>query len=202
MRNVQKDVWDSVARSVNFTLNIDYQEFLNHVPLNSTILDFGCGYGRVTNELFNLGYERVVGIDTSFEMIARGKDNYPHLTLNHYEPPLIPAEDGQYDAIMCCAVLTCLPNKRTQNLAISELSRILKKSGIIYFAEFLQTKNRTYGEGGTFKTSFGVQMKHFRPQELLDLITQFKTISVKDNFEKSISGNDAASLQIIVKKEK
>ena len=72
MRHVQKDIWDSVAKSVNFTLNIDLQEFRNHVPLNSTILDFGCGYGRVTNKLFNLGYESVVGIDTLFEMIARG----------------------------------------------------------------------------------------------------------------------------------
>ena len=199
MEYMQTDIWNKVASSVNFTLDINYHEFQKYVPVENSVLDFGCGYGRIMNDLFDLGYEKIVGLDSSPEMIVRGKANYPHLSLHNYNSSKIPAPDNHYDAIMCCAVLTCIPTSSAQNEIVSELKRVLKNSGIIYFAEFLQTSNRTYGERGTFKTGFGAHMKHFTKQELLDLVADFRVISSIEKLEKSISGKNASSFQLVVK---
>ncbi|MGB5589292.1 MAG: class I SAM-dependent methyltransferase [Gammaproteobacteria bacterium] len=37
------------------------------------MLDYGCGYGRVTRLLTSMGYEAVLGYDISEAMLARGR---------------------------------------------------------------------------------------------------------------------------------
>lgn len=65
--------WNDVAASVEFTLKIDARQFRRRVPLCSRVLDYGCGYGRVTRLLTSMGYEAVLGYDISEAMLARGR---------------------------------------------------------------------------------------------------------------------------------
>ena len=55
--------WDSVADLVNFNLQISANDLMAAVPFEAKILDFGCGYGRITKQISELGYSEVVGID-------------------------------------------------------------------------------------------------------------------------------------------
>lgn len=73
--------WDYVAELVNFNLPISRDAFIATVPFESNILDFGCGYGRITQEISELGYNKIIGIDSSQEMINRGLSDYPKLDL-------------------------------------------------------------------------------------------------------------------------
>ena len=69
----QIEYWDRVAYEKKFNHPIRFDKFKQCVKYNANILDFGCGYGRTLNELRTNGYTNLIGIDSSMEMISRGK---------------------------------------------------------------------------------------------------------------------------------
>ena len=76
---MQSEAWDLVAKDVDFNLEIDTDEFMRQVSTDTSILDYGCGYGRTCKLLNSIGYNNILGVDTSPEMIKRGNLLYPHL---------------------------------------------------------------------------------------------------------------------------
>ncbi len=77
----QKDYWNSVAEEKKFTTVLDVELFSKYVSKNSKILDVGCGYGRILNELSESGFVDLTGIDSAEKMIKRGLREYPNLNL-------------------------------------------------------------------------------------------------------------------------
>src|SRR5258708_10591040 len=57
---------DSIAQRVDFIQAVVGE---NEIPVNSTILDAGCGTGRYATELARRGFQ-VCGVDRSTELIA------------------------------------------------------------------------------------------------------------------------------------
>src|SRR5688572_21249690 len=104
----QADYWDSVAEHKEFTHPFNFDQFELMTSRAAHILDYGCGYGRIVNELHNKGYENVVGLDFSSQLISRGKRLFPTLNLNVIENPIIPYPDKSFDAVILFAVLTCI----------------------------------------------------------------------------------------------
>ena len=72
----QKEYWDSVADEKTFTTPFQKNLFVEYVSKNERVLDVGCGYGRTLEELHQLGYEALTGLDFSEGMIRRGKNLY------------------------------------------------------------------------------------------------------------------------------
>lgn len=71
--------WDSGLYDQKHAFVAEYgKELLSYVPdnLEQAILDVGCGSGTLTVQLAKLG-ARVVGVDSSEEMIARAKNILP-----------------------------------------------------------------------------------------------------------------------------
>ncbi|MBR4421859.1 MAG: class I SAM-dependent methyltransferase, partial [Erysipelotrichaceae bacterium] len=58
----QKQYWNDVSATKEFTIPIDLEIFSHYVTKEDLILDVGCGYGRVMNELYELGYRNLIGI--------------------------------------------------------------------------------------------------------------------------------------------
>lgn len=58
------------------------------VPLGASILELGCGAGRVTAALLALGHA-VTGVDASAEMLAAARERAPEAVLveGHRRPP-------------------------------------------------------------------------------------------------------------------
>lgn len=79
-----KKYWDEVANSKEFTTPFKKEEFLNLVSMESKILDVGCGYGRTLNELYQLGYKDLIGLDFSTGMIEEGKNDFSPFGLDAY----------------------------------------------------------------------------------------------------------------------
>ncbi len=82
------------------------------------ILDLGCGSGQLTNEISKSG-ARVIGIDSSNEMVSEAKNNYPNLqffvkdaTSFQFERP--------FDAIFSNAVLHWVKNSKSAILSMYE----------------------------------------------------------------------------------
>lgn len=104
------------------------------LPINSKILDVGCGPGEMVADLVKIGFE-VWGTDISPEMISIAKDRMKeyqldvskyHLSTGDIEKVEFP--DKIFDAIICSGVVEYLP---TDTIWPGELIRILKPGGYL-----------------------------------------------------------------------
>lgn len=107
---------------------IDY--FMSHIKDGQTILDLGCGNGRLLNYLKNkeINY---TGLDNSQELINNAKQLYPKFCEKFFVADMfaLPFEDESFDVIFCLASFHHLPSKTLRLQALSEMKRVLKKDG-------------------------------------------------------------------------
>lgn len=110
----------------------------------STILDIGCGTGRTTIPLHNLGY-KVLGIDIVPEMIQNAKKIAQEKKLNiAYEvgdvTKLKCADDSFDNAIFSTNGFGQIPGKQKRQKAIEEIYRILKPGGCFILVAHARSK--------------------------------------------------------------
>lgn len=160
--------WDKVAHQVDFNLKIDRDRFTHLIGFQSKILDFGCGYGRITNELTKCGYADVVGIDPSSAMVERGLAMFPGLSLLHLADSVLPFADSCFDAVVTCAVFTCIPALEDRAKAASEIARVLKPGGLLHVSEFCSE------EGRAFTSGLGMPMYYGSAREMRHLLNMFQ----------------------------
>ncbi len=100
----------------------------------ATILDFGCGCGRVLRRWSNLTDTAVFGTDLNPELVDWCREQLPFasVSVNSAEPPAAYA-DEQFDAIYAFSVFTHMPAD-SQRLWLNEFRRILKRGGLLIFS--------------------------------------------------------------------
>ncbi len=98
-----------------------------------SILDFGCGVGRILRYWADMPNNRLFGTDYQPAAIQWCKANMPFATLttNSLEPHLDYTAES-FDLIYCLSVFTHLP-KSIHDEWFSEILRILKQGGLLYF---------------------------------------------------------------------
>ena len=200
MVDTQQHAWAQVANHVDFTLKPDIELFASRVPCDGTILDYGCGYGRICNDLYDHGYKKTVGIDTSAEMIARGRRTYPHLSLREISDHFIPYPADHFDGIVVCAVLTCIPASSQRRAVIHEIARALKPNGTAYILEFHITEFVDYDGEGTFLSSQGVRMKHFSKRGLKDELSSLDLINTTVKPAETLAGAKTHAIHCLATK--
>lgn len=163
----QREKWDIVAQDINFNLEINEPEFVNIVPTETSILDYGCGYGRTYKKLKTKGFNNIVGVDSSSKMVHRSKQENPNFPISLNRDIETNFSNGHFGAIILCAVLTCAPEQQIKIKIISEISRLLHKGGILHVTEFCSK------EGKTFDSKFGVKMNHQNPNVFREMIGEF-----------------------------
>lgn len=183
---IQKDYWNSVADKKEFTTPFQAEEFCKYVGKDSLILDVGCGYGRTLNELYQLGYHNLMGLDAADGMIQRGSHQFPYLDLRVKDNANINLPDHSVDAVILFAVLTCINSNTEQKQLVSEIRRVLKPGGILYINDFLlntdernlarykqfESKYQTYG---VFELPEGAILRHHSEDWLKELLGDFHT---------------------------
>ena len=70
------EYWSNEGAQKTFTHSI-CSEWMMGLDNKSTVLDFGCGYGRLTPELLKLGLKTIVGYDFSVPLIDRATNENP-----------------------------------------------------------------------------------------------------------------------------
>jgi len=188
---VQVAAWDKVAKETNFNLEIDLSQFIERVPSEEKVLDYGCGYGRITELLYQNGYNNIIGIDTSGEMIRRGKLMHPHLLLHKAQESKLNFPEGTFGAVIVCAVLTCLPEYQQKVDTLTEIKRVLRPGGIMHIAEFCNESNNM------FMSKMGVLMHHQNPKELKNLFTSFIELNTKVFETLTMGGSNAKALNLL-----
>ncbi len=136
-----------------------YQQFLQYLPLGSSILDIGCGSGRDTLYFHQQGYQ-VFAIDYSPEIVAlaRKNTNLPIKLQSFYNL----TDHEKYDGIWACASLLHCERARLPEV-LSNIIHALKPSGICYLSFKYGNQNRLK-EGRSF-----TDLNEIQASELLKL---------------------------------
>ncbi len=192
---MQNKTWNSVADKVNFNLEIDTGKFLQLIPKENSILDYGCGYGRTCEVLSSLGYKNILGVDTSAKIIKRGNLKHPHLSLFQSKNYKINYPENHFNTIILCAVLTCVPEDSLKRKIISEIKRVLVPCGIIHMVEFCSNTEKR------FKSSFGIDMHHSSPNFLRELVSEFSELTFDVNQVKTLKGQNALAVNYFGKND-
>ena len=173
----------------------------------SKILDVGCGYGRILSTLYQNEFHNLIGIDPSFKMIERGKNEHPYLDLREYDKTKLPFENNSFDSVILSGVLTCIIDNQEQIALIEEIKRIMRKNGIIYVNDFLlNTDARNLERYNLFKNQYNfgafelpekVVLRHHAKEWIVDLFNCFETFEFKDITYTTMNGNKSNGFYFI-----
>lgn len=106
-----------------------------HFPHKSQVLDIGCGAGRTTVPLAQMGY-RVLGIDLSPAMVTRARAISAGMGARYevMDAAQLQLPDGSFDcALFSYNGIELLPGKEGKRRAIREVHRVLRPGGIFIF---------------------------------------------------------------------
>jgi SAM-dependent methyltransferase len=105
--------------------------FLASLPAPGRLtLDVGCGEGRVTRDLRDLGH-RAVGVDQSASMIAAAREADPEGDYVEADAAELPFEDGAADLVISFMSLMDMDDMAG---AVRELGRVLEPGGLLVAA--------------------------------------------------------------------
>jgi 2-polyprenyl-3-methyl-5-hydroxy-6-metoxy-1,4-benzoquinol methylase len=102
---------EMVAKKYESIISSLSPHFKDAFKPNSKLLDIGCGSGRDLALLHGLGYN-CYGIDATAELVTLSQTIHPELRgrIKHaYLPNLEPPFKGDFDAVLCSAVLMHIP---------------------------------------------------------------------------------------------
>lgn len=153
--------WDNSIRAESYSsLEFPNTYFLAYRDLpeiikkhcnGSIALDFGCGAGRSSRFLKNLGYE-VVGIDIAQDMLAKAREfdpsgDYHHVSNGNYDL----FSDESFDLIQSIFTFDNIPEMATRIRILSSLVKKLKQNGKIIMLD--STPDIYFHEWSSFSTS-------------------------------------------------
>ena len=151
------------------------------LPAQSLILDLGCGNSvPISRALVNAGH-RVVGLDSSTEMLARFRVSLPDTSVVRGDARHCPFAAGTFDAAISMGMLFHLP-RRDQETVFAGVSRALKPG-----APFLFTGAEIDGIGdddaGITGTMNGVTFRYYAVPNYEKLINShgFSLVDVHDD---------------------
>ena len=208
----QETYWDKVAHRKTFTHPLDPGVLASHFQKKFKIMDYGCGYGRISKELMDFGFTDITGFDTSVELVRRGRNQYPFLNLEH----IAGVKDldflaSDFDAVILFAVLTCVPSNDDQVEIIAQLKNRLRYGGLLYISDYYiqgdtsevkryQSLNGDHANYGVFTLSEGVTFRHHTKPWIKELLHGFEILLEKKISVQTMNGNPAEAFQILAQK--
>ena len=100
-----------------------------YLPLNSKILEGGCGLGAVANALQNAKFV-VHGLDFAPKVIKTIKKNWPHLSVSQGDVRSLKFKSDEFDGYWSLGVIEHFPDGYTD--IISEMKRVIKPGGYLF----------------------------------------------------------------------
>jgi ubiquinone/menaquinone biosynthesis C-methylase UbiE len=109
-------------------------------PIN--ILDIGCAYGGLINELIkNYKKTNFFGIDPGKKSIEIANNNIQSKRVSFIEghSDYLPFEDSKFDIVILTMVMQWIPRSNLIK-TISEVDRVLRTGGVIYLEDYLSNQ--------------------------------------------------------------
>jgi ubiquinone/menaquinone biosynthesis C-methylase UbiE len=105
-----------------------YFRFFRNIPKDASIVDVGCASGFFLNFLHQKGHTNLTGIDISPDLIAIGKEKYPHLHLIVGDAEKMEFDDAAFDVSTCNGLLHHFKDTKKP---LIEIRRVGKKTIMI-----------------------------------------------------------------------
>ena len=123
--------------------------FQKYLKTSDTILDLGCGTGRTTFPLFNLGYTQITGVDLTPEMIASAQKLNSHfntnITFQIGDATQLDFPTAHFDAlIFSFNGIMSIPSQTMRDKALQEINRVLKPESNFIFTTHDREKDVNY----------------------------------------------------------
>ncbi len=173
-------IWNSIAETHESTIPLNFYPHIEFLPRMSSILELGCGYGRILKYLHQLGFVNVIGVDGASSMLERcicaGQKN---VMLG--EVTNLPFPSNSFDCVICIGTLSSVSNAKDRSDAISEIARVLKSGGVFLFRDFMVTLSiqriLRYSfyfvlqrPWGNFVSREGIEFHHFSLREVRSML--------------------------------
>ncbi len=102
------------------------------------LLDAGCGTGRTTFGLYQMGYHHIIGLDVCEAMLEEAEtiavERCIDITFVHGDATALNFEDNSFDgAIFAFNGLMQIPGHNNRQMAFKEISRVLKPGSLFIF---------------------------------------------------------------------
>ena len=205
---LQTAYWNRVAPEKRFSHPVRLEWLLRQLGPQDRILDHGCGYGRVLDQLSGAGYGNAVGTDFSGNMLIRCRSRFPQMALVLNDGQTLPFRDRSFDAVLLFTVLTCIPGDDDQRALLAEVRRVLRPGGILYISDLLINSDARnlqryerhadeFGVYGVFELPEGVIVRHHREEWIEQLTVAFTRIAFEHFMATTMNGNSSAAFQYL-----
>ena len=95
-----------------------------------SVLDYGCGSGKVSRRLRDDGFDYVTGVDISSTMIEKAiSAGTNRLRFEQIHGPNLPFPDNSFEAVISCFLFINIPERRALVRITTEVMRVLKPGG-------------------------------------------------------------------------
>ena len=135
---------DFVKDTIIADMGFNRRKFLDRLPRQGRILDFGCGSGRDTKAFLDLGYE-VEAVDGCRELCEIAA-NYTGIRVKQMDF-LELNEKEKYDGVWACSSILHLPYEELKAVMV-KMAAALKKNGVFYisfkYGDFAGWRNGRY----------------------------------------------------------
>lgn len=157
-----------------------FEEMLSMLPkVHGNLLDIGCGTGILYDALpKGIDY---TGIDLSKDMVAVGKKRYPLATFKVMDCENLEFKDETFDIIIVRGVIHHIPEPKK---ALAEISRCMKKGGIIVISEPKHNALIEIARDIIKKvtTHFDKEHTSFREKEIINIIESAKLTLIQKRY--------------------
>lgn len=138
--------------STNRLFDLDRRFIEEVLPAKGTVLDIGCGTGRLMLYLQEKGYE-VIGVDLSSHMLEVAREKLGEKArLVRADMLALPMAEGQVDAcIMMFSILGMLKGEHLRKQALKEAARVLRPGGMLVLHVHNRYKHVVRGMAGLLK---------------------------------------------------
>jgi len=133
--------WDNLKKEVfgNFDLDAVIKE---KISFKGNISDFGCGTGELIEKLSNEKFNKLIGIDSSLQMLDQARLRLSKTTradLRLGELEYLPMKNREIDTAIMNMVLHHISQPQ---LCLAEIYRVLKTKGIFILTDFEKHDNK------------------------------------------------------------
>lgn len=140
----RKNAGNFVKGTINADMEFNRKKFLQRLPDQGKILDFGCGSGRDAKVFLELGYE-VEAVDGCRELCEMAAE-YTGIVVRQMDFMELDVWE-KYDGIWACASVLHLPYEELRAV-LAKMAAALKEDGVIYvsfkYGEFEGWRNGRY----------------------------------------------------------
>ena len=125
---------EAVSHYGNLTKIRDVEKLLVEKYFYGKVLDLGCGCGRTTKYLADLGFD-VVGIDIVEDMIKKAKEIYPEIKFEAGDACSLKHGDNKFGIVFFSFNgLDYIYPESKRIIAVKEIARVLKKGGYFIYS--------------------------------------------------------------------